>query len=104
VFDLVSPITLVVMMRKGLEREDFTLRLKLVCGADVVHAGERHFVVARPECDPNLLAKALREYETARSFALAGVAELDRAANDLRDFRDDYVKESAEIGAEKLRC
>src|SRR5262245_35721166 len=29
--------------------------------------------LSRPECGPDVLAKALREYETARGFALAGV-------------------------------
>ena len=45
--------------------------------------------------------KAQREYDTANGFAAAGVKELNQAAGDLRDFRNDYLKESAELGAEK---
>ncbi len=59
-----------------------------------------HFVLDF-SCDPDLLAKALREYDTANGFANAGVKELNQAAGDLRDFRNDYLKESVEIGAEK---
>ena len=60
-----------------------------------------HFVLGNG-CDPDLLAKALREYDTATDFTKAGVKELDQAASDLRDFRNDYLKESAEIGGEKF--
>jgi len=60
-----------------------------------------HFVLGNG-CDPDLLAKALREYQTANDFTKAGVNELNQAASDLRDFRDDYLKESAEIGGEKF--
>jgi hypothetical protein len=52
-------------------------------------------------CDPGLLAKAQREFDTGASFANAGAKELEEAANEIRDFRDDYVKESAQVGAEK---
>jgi hypothetical protein len=57
--------------------------------------------VAKP-CDPNLFSKAQREFDTAKSFYTAGVKELGDAANGIREFRDDYAKESIEIGAEKL--
>jgi hypothetical protein len=53
-------------------------------------------------CDPNLMAKALREYETATSFAQAGVKEINAAGRSLQGFGEDYAKESLEVGGEKF--
>jgi hypothetical protein len=58
--------------------------------------------LTKPTCDPALLSKALREYDTATSFVNAGVKELKEAAGNLREVRDDYALESAEVGAEKF--
>jgi hypothetical protein len=102
VFDLSSPITLVLTLPNGRNQEQFTLRMALVCGAEHVQSGDRHVTVYRSQCDPDLLSKALREYETARQFALAGTKELNQAAHDVREFRNDYIYESAKIGVEKL--
>lgn len=53
-------------------------------------------------CDPNLLQDAEREFATASSFIDAGVKELNQAADSITDFEKDYIKEAAEVSAEKL--
>lgn len=52
-------------------------------------------------CDPDLLAKAQREYDTGNSFAKAASGELRKAAAEISDFGNEYAKESAEVAGEK---
>ena len=79
--------------------QELTTTVPLSGGATVTL--DDHFVL-KSICDPDLLAKALREFDTANGFAKAGVDELNKAADDLRDFRNEYAKEFVEIGGEKL--
>jgi hypothetical protein len=57
--------------------------------------------VPLPSCDPDLLNKALREFATAKGFYDAGSKTLKEAHDEWVESRDDYLKESAEIGVEK---
>lgn len=70
-------------------------------GSPTVELVGGEVVVPARACDPALLEKALREFATGRSFYDAGSADLRNAHDEWVDSRNEYVKESAEIGAEK---
>ncbi|MGA3360469.1 MAG: hypothetical protein ABSD82_00375 [Solirubrobacteraceae bacterium] len=59
-------------------------------------------ITLKGSCDPTAYATASREFDTAQSFYSAGIKELGAAADGITSFRDEYIKESLDIGAEKL--
>jgi hypothetical protein len=101
IFNLKNPITLVLTLPRGRTSEKFSITVELHCGNQVQNGGGRTVTLTEELCDPNLLAKAEHEYQTGEDFSKAGSNELGEAVQEIRDFRNDYVKESAKIGAEK---
>lgn len=95
---------LVLEMAPGLQQETFRIEVTLTCypAAPTVIGSDSLTLTRSRACDPTLFAKAQREFDTAKSFYAAGSKELGDAADGIRTFRNDYIKESLEIGAEKL--
>lgn len=59
-----------------------------------------HFVL-KSGCDPDLLGKALREFDIAQTYYDAGVKEFNQAIKDFRKFGLDYGEEFGRVAGEK---
>jgi hypothetical protein len=82
-----------------------TPRLNASCAGEDFHGSGtqevfgNEVVVPALNCDPDLLAQALREFDTARAFSDAAVQDLKRARDEYVEARDAWVKQALLIGA-----